>query len=576
VTKSRLIAPRVQTEALETNVRTSVGPLPDALVSEQVQRLAVCTAVGAGLWTYGLVMDTVVRPLTLAPVIPRSNLLIEFAAILISGLMFLYVRYGSHAPATKTDAGLLYFVLNAAFVALLDKWVFSADVEAVGRLSWTTIVILVSSMIVPTTPRKMLATSLAAATMDPLAVWIGHLRGMPTPSLVNTFVLFMPNYACAVVAALPSHVLQRLGRRLRHAQEMGSYHLVELLGRGGMGEVWLGRHRLLARAAAIKLVRPEMLGAGSDDEARGMLRRFEREAQATAALSSPHTIRLFDFGVTADQTFYYVMELLSGRDVESLVHSFGPIPAERVIYLLQQVCHSLADAHARGLIHRDITPSNIYVCRMGRDYDFVKVLDFGLVSVTDRRSIEQTLRTGTHLTSGTPAFMAPEIVLEEEVDHRADVYALGCVAYFMLTGAPVFEADTAVKMFVQHLHTLPTPPSQRTEMAIAPELDELVLSCLEKDPRKRPQTADEVLRLLDRCAAAGSWNRAAAKEWWEKHLVELTGSLSVTPDTPALPSASDSSHVNRRHASRAPNRPADQPVLLGDLDASRWFSHLAG
>ena len=171
----------------------------------------------------------------------------------------------------------------------------------------------------------------------------------------------MPNYACAVVAMLPSHVLQRLGRRLRQAQEMGSYHLVELLGRGGMGEVWRARHRLLARSAAIKLVRPELLGASSDAEARRMLRRFEREAQATAALSSPHTIRVFDFGVTDDRTFYYVMELLAGRDLETLVRDFGPLPADRALFLLRQVCHSLADAHARGLVHRDVKPANIYV-----------------------------------------------------------------------------------------------------------------------------------------------------------------------------------------------------------------------
>ncbi len=291
-------------------------------------------------------------------------------------------------------------MLNAVGVALLNSWALNPGHEAVGRLSWNTIVILVSSMIMPTTPWKMLATSIAVASMDPLAVWLAHLRGLPVPSVVNTFVLFMPNYACAVVATLPSHVLHRLSRRLRHAQEMGSYHLIELLGRGGMGEVWRGRHRLLARSAAIKLVRPELLGAGSEAEARSMLRRFEKEAQATAALSSPHTIRLFDFGVTEDQTFYYVMELLSGRDLESLVRGFGPIPADRTLFLLRQVCHSLADAHARGLVHRDVTPSNIYVCRMGLDYDFVKVLDFGLVKSSDQSSIETTLLTGPQTTSG--------------------------------------------------------------------------------------------------------------------------------------------------------------------------------
>ena len=197
-----------------------------------------------------------------------------------------------------------------------------------------------------------------------------------------------------------------------------------------------------------------------------MLRRFEREAQATAALSSPHTIRVFDFGVTDDGTFYYVMELLAGRDLESLVREFGPVPADRAIYLLRQVCHSLADAHARGLVHRDIKPANIYVCRMGLDYDFVKVLDFGLVKFNDQqRDASTTLMTGAHTTTGTPAYMAPEIILGEgEVDRRADVYALGCVAYYLLTGQLVFEADTPMKMFLQHVQTPPVPPSQRTEL----------------------------------------------------------------------------------------------------------------
>src|SRR5215475_12284814 len=265
--------------------------------------------------------------------------------------------------------------------------------------------------------------------MDPLGVWLAHLRGFSVPSIVTTVVSFMPNYACAVVAVLPSHLLHALGRRLRRAQDMGSYHLVELLGRGGMGEVWRGQHRLLKRGAAIKLVRPELLGASSEIDARNMLRRFEREAQATAALSSPHTIRVFDFGVTADRTFYYVMELLAGRDLESLVREFGPVPADRALFLLRQACHSLADAHSRGLVHRDVTPANIYVCRMGLEYDFVKVLDFGLVKYSGQSVMGRTLMTGEHTTTGTPAFMAPEMILGGQVDQRADVYALGCVTY---------------------------------------------------------------------------------------------------------------------------------------------------
>jgi serine/threonine-protein kinase len=488
--------------------QTGSHRLPDDVLSEHVRRLAVCSAVGVGLWMFGLVMDTLIRPYTVATGVRAVTIVIEILAIVLSAAMFAYVKYVNHTSQRKTDVALFYMVVNAIGVALLNTWVRTPSTDFVSSVSWNTIVILVGSMIIPTTPRKMLTAALVAASMDPLGVWFAHLRGANVPSVVNTFVLFMPNYACAVVAILPSHVLQRMGRRLRQAQDMGSYHLVELLGRGGMGEVWRGNHRLLARSAAIKLVRPELLGASSEAEARTMLRRFEREAQATAALSSPHTIRVFDFGVAEDRTFYYVMELLSGRDLESLVREFGPVPADRVLFLLRQVCHSLADAHSRGLVHRDVTPANIYVCRMGLDYDFVKVLDFGLVKFNDHSSMQTTLMTGVHTTTGTPAFMAPEIILAEgKVDQRADVYALGCVAYYLLAGQLVFEADTPMKMFLEHLQSTPIPASQRTEMRIPREVDELVLACLEKDPRRRPQDAQEVLRMLRGCRSAETWDK---------------------------------------------------------------------
>jgi serine/threonine-protein kinase len=525
--KNKFIEPRVKTPAPGVRPRTETSRLPDDLLSEHVQRLAICSAVGAGLWLFGLVMDGLVRPNTVTSAVQSVTIGIEVVAIAISTLMGAYVRRSTHSPERKTDVFLLYMVMNAVGVALLNTWAHAPASQFVNGVSWNTIVILVASMIIPATPRKMLAAALVAASMDPLGVWLASLRGQPVPSLVNTFVLFMPNYACAVAATLPSHVLQRLGRRLRQAQEMGSYQLVELLGRGGMGEVWRARHRLLARDAAIKLVRPELLGASGEAETRAMLRRFEREAQATAALSSPHTIRIFDFGVTADRTFYYVMELLAGRDLETLVREFGPVSADRALFLLEQVCHSLADAHARGLIHRDITPANIYVCRMGLEYDFVKVLDFGLVTFNDPSSMKTTLLTGPMVTTGTPAFMAPEIILNEgDVDLRVDIYALGCVAYYLLTGQLVFEADTPMKMFLQHVQAAPVPPSQRSELRIPPEVDELVLACLEKDPAKRPQDAEQLARMVRQCRTQ-SWDGDAARGWWETHLLELTGALTV-------------------------------------------------
>jgi serine/threonine-protein kinase len=358
------------------------------------------------------------------------------------------------------------------------------------------------------------------------------------PSPLQTLVLFWPNYVCAALATIPPRLLRNLGRKLRKAREMGSYQLTRLLGHGGMGEVWEARHRLLARRAAVKLVRPEVLGAGSDAEAKLVLKRFEREAQATASLSSPHTIEIFDFGITDQGTFYYVMELLTGRDLESLVREFGPVPAERAGYLLRQVCHSLADAHARGLVHRDIKPANIYVCRKGLEYDFVKVLDFGLVKVNGHASMPrtQTLLTADHKTTGTPAYMAPEIILgETTVDRRADVYALGCVAYYLLTGQLVFEADTPMKMLLQHVQAVPIPPSQRTELPIPREIDELVLACLQKDPNKRPQNAEVLLTMACGCKSSDCWTSDLARAWWEKHLPEFTGPLSLGDTRPEVP-----------------------------------------
>ncbi len=520
----RVIAPR----AAETARRpVTTGGLPEDLLNEHVRRLRLCAAVGTGLWTFGLVMDHVVIPRTVGTIAPLSTGVIELVAIAASALLFAYLQFTSHTLRVKAHAGLVYMVINAVGVALLNTWAKPLTDAALSELSWNTIVILCASMIMPATPRTMLVAALVSASTDPLGVWIAHLRGHEVPTALNTLVLFMPNYACAVVAIVPATVLHRLGRRLRHARELGSYHLVKLLGRGGMGEVWLGRHQLLARSAAVKLVRPELLGAGSESEAAVMLRRFEREAQATAALTSPHSIRLFDFGVTEDRTFYYVMELLAGRDLETLVREFGPLPAHRALFVLRQICHSLADAHARGLVHRDITPANIYLCRMGLDYDFVKVLDFGLVSFCDRRAVEHTLITGPRTTTGTPAFMAPELIVDGQVDERADVYSLGCVAYYLLTGQLVFDEESAMKMFLQHLQTPPLPPSQRTELFIPAEVDAFVLACLEKDPSRRPQNAEALLRLLEQPRATASWTNDAARTWWQRHLPELAGPLAT-------------------------------------------------
>ena len=413
-------------------------------------------------------------------------------------------------------------VPHAFVLALLNSW--PEQPTNMRPLSGITVEVMFFGMLAPARPMKMLIAAMAAASMDPLAVWIAHLRGLPVPSVFHTLLFFFPNYVCAILAVAPARVLYRLGRQIREARALGSYELVDRLGVGGMGEVWSGRHRLLARNAAIKLIRPEALDSNADQVAITM-RRFEREAQATAALTSPHTIRLFDFGVTDEGTFYYVMELLDGRDLESRVREFGPLDTGRSLPLVRQGCRSLAPAHAMGMVHRDIKPANIYTCRMGVEYDFVKVLDFGLVKHEDRNQ-RPTLLTAAPLTVGTPGYMAPEAILGQGcVDRRADVYALGCVAYFLLTGERVFGGDTPTEVLMQHLKEQPLPPSLRSELPIPAEIDDFVLACLHKDPNRRPNSADDLFQMASNCSTGDTWNQRTAKNWWDAHLPQMTNTF---------------------------------------------------
>ena len=519
----------VESQVLEPSLQTQVGPrpssegtttLPDDLLTEQSIRIQLLYGLGVLLWLLNFVMDV-----GFAPNGDRGpyRLLIEGLAAVMSAGVAAFTRFSHSSHRTKVTVGVACMVPHAFALALLNSWTVHPTTER--PVSGVTVLILLFGMMAPARPGKMLAAALVAASMDPLGVWIAHLRGLPVPPFLQTVLMFYPNYACAVLAVVPARVLYRLGRKLREARALGSYQLIERLGEGGMGEVWLARHRLLARHAAVKLVRPEMLG-GSAGEAANTLRRFEREAQATAALSSPHTIRLYDFGLTDRGTFYYVMELLDGRDLESLVDDFGPLSPARALYLLGQVCQSLAEAHAKGLIHRDIKPANIYVCRMGIEYDYVKVLDFGLVKMADR-STASTLLTAEPEIMGTPAYMAPEVILGDAfVDHRLDIYAIGCVAYYLLTGDLVFAGPTRMKLLMQHVQDVPLPPSLRARQPIPPEIDELVLSCLHKDPRRRP-SAEALLQQLAACWTMDLWDQRSAKAWWEQHLPDLARQAPV-------------------------------------------------
>jgi serine/threonine-protein kinase len=322
--------------------------------------------------------------------------------------------------------------------------------------------------------------------------------------------------AAAGVAVFAAFLTGNLFDFAYEERRRGFYDLEEQIGSGGMGEVWRARHRTLARPTALKLIREDRVDS-DDEEAGRILQRFEREARATAALRSPHTIDVYDFGVTSDGHFYYAMEYLEGLDLETLVESCGPTPPERAVHLLLQACDSLADAHEHGLTHRDIKPANLFVTRLGPSNDYLKLLDFGLV-LEQREEDDAERLTAEGATSGTPAYMAPEMALNRDrIDGRADIYALGGVAYWLLTGKYVFDAQGGVAMIVEHVKTRPEPPSKRTELPVCPELDEIVMKCLEKDPADRYQSARELAAALTAVPLAHPWTAQRAAEWWDLH-----------------------------------------------------------
>ena len=232
-------------------------------------------------------------------------------------------------------------------------------------------------------------------------------------------------------------------------------------------------------------------------------------------------MQLYDFGVTEGGGFYYVMERLRGMDLKRMVERHGPLAPERVVFLLKQACLSLSEAHALGLVHRDIKPANLFVCRLGSEYDFVKVVDFGVVSRHTRESTSEITTAGMIL--GTPAFLAPELVSSPSFDGRADIYALGCVAFWLLTGRPPFEADDAMSILMHHSQTAAPAPSTMSEEPIPAQMDAIVLECLEKDPGRRPPSADALLDRLDRVPLPSQWHQRRARIWWEMHEPELIG-----------------------------------------------------
>ena len=391
-------------------------------------------------------------------------------------------------------------------------------------LPWAALIVLYG-ILIPNTWRRcaavvgvMAVTPLVIGTATDLAAkaTAGH------SPVIFLGPLGMITAGAAALAIYGSHRIEVLRREVLAARRLGQYQLKQRLGSGGMGEVYLAEHVLLRRPCAVKLIRPDRT-----DPHR--LVRFEREVQATATLTHPNTVQIFDYGHAEDGTFYYVMEYLPGLNLEDLVRRHGPLPPERAVHLLRQVCGALHEAHAAGLIHRDIKPSNVIICERGGVHDVAKLLDFGLVRSHRGGGADHLTQEGAVM--GTPAYMSPEQADgKKDLDARSDIYSLGAMAYYLLTGQPPFVRPTPLQTVIAHLCD-PAPPLDQLRIDVPADLQAVVLRCLEKDPARRFADARSLEKALAGCLAAGLWAEERAAACWLGQTTSAKGASSVADAT---------------------------------------------
>jgi serine/threonine-protein kinase len=380
-----------------------------------------------------------------------------------------------------------------------------------AALRWFLLIVLYGTFI-PNTWKRCAAVVGIFALLPIILTIVGSQFGPTTSAyalsaLPETCLLMA---MASAIAVFGSHKIRELHMKAHEAQRLGQYRLKQVLGFGGMGAVYLAEHVLLRRPCAIKLIRPDQAG---DPQT---LVRFEREVQATATLTHWNTIEVFDYGHSDDGTFYYVMEYLPGMNLEDLVEKHGPMPPERVVHLLRQVCSALREAHGIGLIHRDIKPSNIIACERGKVYDVAKLLDFGLVKTSGIEGGSARLtREGTF--AGSPAFMSPEQAAgRSQLDARSDIYNVGAVAYYLMTGKLPFDRLSTLQMLHAHAYE-PLVPTQEFKDVVPADLQDVILRCLEKDPDRRYQDAVSLEKAFAACESTNSWTPERAEDWWRQH-----------------------------------------------------------
>lgn len=510
------VGPRVH---LVRGSSSGISAQTQSLLRNRLLGAATVIFVGASAFWLRTIIDNGMQGVTDPDLLLRERLLFFFQGVqvLVVGLVSLWLWRGTLGLRQLRLAELLVFGWTGAFFVGVQhfqtllcarQFNFIYNPIAIWLMLTTTY-----GMFIPNTWRRA-ALILGGMFLAPLVTTGFDMLGPEIAADLTRFSYFgqhlttsiMMLALCYGVSVYGTHILGTLRREVYEARQLGQYKLKSLLGSGGMGEVYLAEHQLLKRPCAIKLIHPSK---AADPRA---LARFEREVRATAALSHWNTVEVFDYGSTDDGTFYYVMEYLPGLSLADLVDRYGPLPPARVIHLLAQTCGALAEAHAAGLIHRDIKPGNIFAAHRGGVHDVAKLLDFGLAKpLVDVESLQLTQEGSI---TGSPLYMSPEQAQgDTEPDARGDIYSLGCVAYHMLTGRPPFEGDKPMKVLIAHAREEVVPPS-RLRSDVPDDLEQVVLRCLAKRPEDRYPSAIDLGAALAECRAAGDWNQDLASAWW--------------------------------------------------------------
>ncbi|MGE0787700.1 MAG: serine/threonine-protein kinase [Sandaracinaceae bacterium] len=483
--------------------------LPPELEQRAVERLRIAVVVLSLLFAFAIPMRWLAwREEDLSLFLVSTIVASIFVAL--GTATSIALRWPGIQPPQALMIGLAFEICFCFAVAVVEQVLVGLS-PMPFRLSLVALALIAFPLIVPSPPRWRLFTTLACALVQPLALFVLALFAEGRLDLHAIVSASAPTLIVAAIAAWLANVVHRLRMDAGQALAFGQYELTTKLGEGGMGEVWRARHQKLLRPAALKIIRPESMGLRAD-MARA---RFHREAQATAALTSPHTVSLYDYGTADDGTLYYAMELLDGIDLETLVARHGPLPEARVLSILAQAALSLAEAHARGLVHRDIKPANLVLCRVGTEVDYVKVLDFGLVKPVQLDGMGDVSIPGG--VSGTPGYVAPEVASGGAYDGRADLYSLGCVAYFLLTGQRVFLGKSRMELLTLAVKQDALPPRDRIPgLQISDATEQLVMDLLARGSERRIESA---LVLRERALAILTTQPPFdAPAWWAMHM----------------------------------------------------------